>query len=286
MSSNDTELTQQPLVGTPSGEAIDLQTSGRTIRPFLAPVTELVDEVKLRFDTAGVSITAVDPANVAMVETQLSATAIAGYDLDAEAELVVGMNLAGLAADLRTARMGTATDDPVGLTIDESAARMEIERDYDGTTIRQSDQRLTIDADMIREEPDLPELDLPCTATISPRGFEAAVDHIDKRVDHLRMLDYDGHLAFAGAGDDDLDAAYATAAHFEDTAVDGDAGDGSHFSIDYLSDIASGIVAAKADQVRLAFGEELPVTLEYERTTDDGETLYRGRIVQAPRIES
>ena len=52
------------------------------LQAALAPVSTLVDECKLRTNADGVSITAVDPANVAMVDMETDASAFASYQAD------------------------------------------------------------------------------------------------------------------------------------------------------------------------------------------------------------
>jgi proliferating cell nuclear antigen len=280
MSTNDT---QQTLVGTPTGDRISIDTSGRFIRPLLELPTILADEAKVHFGPDGLSLTAVDPANVGMVDLHAPAGAFDSYELQADGELTVRLNLSGLASDLQAARTGTATDDPVSLALDATTTRIEIAREYDGTALRSSEERLNIDPDSIREEPDLPELALPCETTVSPRAFRAAADHVARRSDHADLINDGDTLVMAGAGAEPS-AAYSAATRFEDSTLDGEGEERSKFLMDYLNDMASALVAAKTDAVTVQFGDEMPTQLHFERTDADDRTLYAGTFILAPRV--
>lgn len=51
-----------------------------TLADFLAPVSKLVDECRLHFEGDQLRISAVDPANVAMIDTTLDAHGLESYE--------------------------------------------------------------------------------------------------------------------------------------------------------------------------------------------------------------
>ncbi|PSQ23892.1 DNA polymerase sliding clamp, partial [Halobacteriales archaeon QS_9_67_17] len=56
--------------------------SAETLGDALDSVSVLVDECKIRLEEEGLSIRAVDPANVGMVDLSLSAAAFESYETD------------------------------------------------------------------------------------------------------------------------------------------------------------------------------------------------------------
>lgn len=273
---------QTRLVGDMAGDAVRIDTSGRVFRPLLKPITALVDEAKLQFDSDGLSVTAVDVANVAMIHLDAPSDAFDTYDLDAA--VTVGSPVGDLATAVSDARLGKRTDDPVSLRLSQSSTTVDVTREYDGTTLTQSGEHLNIDPDSIRQEPDVPDLDLSATATLSPAAFNAAVGHVDAVADHAVVTAADGQLVIA-AETEEATGQYGTAAQV-DVPVDGiDEPVRSTFSLDYLTDIARALVDAKVDDVTLRFGDELPLFAEFERTADET-TLYDGQFMVAPRIRS
>lgn len=277
---------QQSLIGSPSGDRARIQTEGRVIRPFTALVNATVDEARLWFTDGGLSITAVDSANVALVDIDLPASAFDEYDLDAE--VVAGWNIDTIRSHLSDARMGKRTSDPVELVVDASHTRVSIEREYADTTVEQTTEQLTIDPDAIREDPDNPELEYDCEVTVDRQAFTDTIDHVGSITDHVKLTVRDEQLvASAARTDNDSEPVEAAEAVF-DTPVSY-LGDDPHseptsvFTGGYIEDFADGLVAGKIDEVTLRWGDELPLKVVFERHSDDG-LVYEGEYMMAPRI--
>jgi len=284
-----TQDTQAQLFGEPSGNNVTIETSGRTIRPLMSIPSALVDEAKVRFEAGGMSVRAVDPANVGMVDVTAHPSAFEEFDLSDE-EFVTGMNLDRFESQLANARMGKATDDPVSLDIDGTRSLVTTEREYTLTTLTQTNEVLNIDPDSIRKEPELPDLVTPCEATVDVQALTDALDSVNRVSDNAIVRESDGELVIAGEGGDDHTGEYGTVANFgeivevrDEESFDG--GEYSRFSLDYFRDMAEGLKSAKVDDVTVVWGDEFPMYLMFERTIDE-EVAYEGRYVLAPRIES
>ena len=76
----------------------------KLLSEVISIISELVSEVKLRFDERGMSILAIDPANVALVSFSLPKTAFSEFKSNNE---ILGMNLDNLKAVLRRAKAGS-----------------------------------------------------------------------------------------------------------------------------------------------------------------------------------
>ena len=72
-------MTVQKLLNgdvTDRGEGVTIETDGNVFRPWLQTITALVKEAKIHADDDGLSVRAVDPANVGFVSTTLYADAL------------------------------------------------------------------------------------------------------------------------------------------------------------------------------------------------------------------
>lgn len=67
-------------------------------------ISEIVTEVKLKFDKEGMSVVAIDPANVALVSFKLPASAFSQFEADND---VLGVSLDSLKSVLRRCRPGS-----------------------------------------------------------------------------------------------------------------------------------------------------------------------------------
>lgn len=282
-----TKDTQARLLDGPSGESVSIETDGRTIRPALELPSQLVDECKARFDEDGIQIRAVDPANVGMVDLQIHTEAFDGYALDASDGLLVGLDLGKVESKLSKARLGRSTNDPISMDFDEGRTLVEIVREYASTEVTYTDEVLNIDPDAVRQELDLPDLDLSATATVDTTAFRDGVLHIKEDSDHLKIQEVNGDLAFTRSSKDDESDGYGGAVRFNDAAeADEDADDpSSKYSLDYLANMAKALKQAKVDEVQVRWGQEFPMKIHAERTIDE-ETAYSVTYMLAPRIES
>lgn len=283
--------TQAQLFGEPSGNNATIETSGRVIRPLMALPSAIVNESKIEFYPDGFSVTAVDPANVAMVDMTAHTWAFDAFDVDEE--FTIGVNYDRLTSQLANARMGKATDDDVAIEADGTRTLVTTEREYDRTTLTQTNEILNIDPDSVRQQPDIPDVRLPVEATVDVDALRDALNSVDRVSEHAVVADQGGELVIAGEGDSDEGhtGEFATVANFGDVievredADEYDGGADSKFSLDYFQDMADGLKKAKVDEVTIAFGNGFPFRLEFERTIDK-ETAYEGMYLLAPRLES
>lgn len=70
-------------------------------------ISELVTEVRMKVNKEGISLTAIDPANVAMVHFKIPSVLFSEYNIDKEEEQL-GLNLNDLKAVLRRSKPGSS----------------------------------------------------------------------------------------------------------------------------------------------------------------------------------
>ena len=240
--------------------------SAETLQETLDSVSVLVDECKIRLEEDGLSIRAVDPANVGMVDLTLSADAFESYGADGG---LIGVDLTRLDDIAGMANSGQLVE----LELDEQTRKLEIRIDGLEYTLA------LIDPDSIRQEPDIPELDLPAEIVLPGEEIDRAVTAAEMVSDHIALgVDGASELFYVDAEGDTDDV------HFELTReelIELAAGDAhSLFSLDYLSDMNKAIASDAA--VTLDLGEEYPVKLHFDIAEGNGHVTY----MLAPRIQS
>ncbi len=252
-----------PYPGTKMFSAI---VRADTLQATLDSVGVLVDECKIHLESEGLEIRAVDPANVGMVDLSLDGDAFESYEADGG---VIGVNLSRL-ADIAGMASG---DQLVHLDLDEETRKLHISIDGLEYTLA------LIDPDSIREEPDLPELDLPANIVIEGRDIDRAVTAADMVSDHIELGVDAGNDVFYVAAEGDTDDVHLELD--EDDLIDLAAGEASSlFSLDYLKDMNRAI--PKDAEVTVELGEEFPVKLHFDIAEGKGSVTY----MLAPRIQS
>ena len=240
--------------------------SADTLTDALDSVSVLVDECKIRLNEEELSIRAVDPANVGMVDLTLEAAAFESYDADGG---VIGVNLARLEDIAGMAGSG----DLIHLKLDEETRKLHIEIDGLSYTLA------LIDPESIRQEPDIPELDLPAEIVVEGAQLDRGVTAADMVSDHIRLRVAEADEAFlieAEGDTDDVDLELTREDLIALTAGPAD----SLFSLDYLKDMNKAIPGDA--EVTVELGEEFPVKLHY----GFGEGLGQVTFMLAPRIQS
>ena len=240
--------------------------SADTLGAALDSVGVLVDECKVRLEADGLTIRAVDPANVGMVDLELSAAAFESYETDGG---VIGVNLDRL-ADI--VGMGDA-DQLVHLELDEETRKLHISLDGLEYTLA------LIDPDSIRQEPDLPELDLSAEVVIEGRDIDRAVTAADMVSDHIALgVDADAEEFYVDAEGDTDDVHLELGREDLIALTPGEAR--SLFSLDYLDDMNKAI--SSDAEVTMELGEEFPVKMHFGYAEGDGHVTF----MLAPRIQS
>lgn len=262
------------------GASVSLTSAGDPLRSFFKYPSVLVDECKLRFDSDGMHVRAVDPANVGMVDVTFPAEGFERFGVTDER--VVGINLKRLRKVLRWARKGRGSDDgdPVLIDVlpDSRRLRVRVVRE-DSRMVRRSEWGL-IDPDSIRQEPEIPDLDLPNRARPGVGALGDAVDAVGSMTDHIRVTRDAETFVVEGKGDTGEERVTLLACAWDARpAVDAEACS-SLFSKDYLTDMVGVLGKAKAGDVTVQWGDEFPTVLRFTEP-DWG---HEGRFMLAPRV--
>ena len=236
------------------------------LKTILSSLRALVDEARIRVTEDGLTVRAVDSANVAMDDLELEAAAFESFEASPG---TLGLNLDRFADPVRLA----SKDDLVQLFLDPESGKLIVV--VDGLRYSMA----CLDSRTLRVEPTLPEFDLPAAVTVDRDVLQRGVKAADLVADHVRLRMEAGADALVIEAEGDTDAVTLE--------LDGDdidilaVGDASTlFSLDYCKKLVRTIPAGTP--VTLDLGEDFPLILSYELADGDGTTTR----MLAPRIET
>ena len=238
--------------------------SAETLSNALTPVSVLLDECKIHLEEDGLRIKAIEPATVAMVDLSVDAEAFESYEADGG---VIGVDLSRLEDIVGMADSGQL----VQLELDEETRKLHVQIDGLEYTLA------LIDPDAMREEPDIPDLDLPARVTLEGRDIDRSVKAAAMVSNHVAFgVDEDEEVFYVDAEGDTDDV------HLEldrDDLIDLQVGNAhSLYSLDYLQSMNKAIPSDA--EVTLALGEEFPTEITYDFAEGNGHVSYS----LAPRI--
>ena len=234
------------------------------LRDSIAALAVIVDEVRFKINSEGISVKAVDPANVAMGIFELGSTAFKEYNAD-ECEIGIDLN---------------KITDLLGIAEKTDLVKMELEEKSQKLLINIGELSYTLsllDPSTIRAEPRVPQIELPVKIVMNGADLRRAVKAAEKISDHL-LMGVSGDIFYMEAkGDTDQ----VRIEMGRDQLIDLKSGDAcSLFSLDYLSDIVK--PTSKINEVTLSLGRDFPVLIDFELANGAGKISY----LLAPRIES
>ena len=234
------------------------------LKDAIESISTLVDEAKFKLTADGISVRAVDPANVAMVSLDLTKDAFDSFEAT-EGEL--GIDLTKLNGIMEMADR----NDSIELDLDETAHKLVIH--MRGLSYTMS----LLDPSSIRKEPKVPALDLPAHIVIRGEDLKRAVRAAEKVSDYMSM-GVRGEVFFMEAEGDTDNVQLEIP---KDQLIDIQPGEAkSLFSLDYLTDIAK--IAGKAEEVTINLGKDYPLKIRFKIAQSQGEVSY----MLAPRVES
>jgi proliferating cell nuclear antigen len=231
----------------------------KVLADAISIISEVVNEVRIKLTEDGLSIVAVDPANVAMVIFKLPKSSFSQYEHGNE---VWGINLSDLKMILRRA---------------SSSSNIVFEQDENQLKISIFDKvkrifNLSL-IDIEGEEKEEPKLSFNCKIEISSDHFVKAVEDCSIVADSCSFISGNDFFILEGAGS--LNSA-RTEFSGDEAKIQGTGK--SKYSLEYLIKF---IKASKiSDKVNISFSDDYPLRLDYP-----GDLMGIGFIL-APRVEN
>ena len=222
-------------------------------------ISELVTEVRIKITSEGIGLTAIDPANVAMIYFKIPAALFSEFQLEKEIE--IGVNLDSLKAVLRRCKPGSS----LILEKFESMLKLgihdRIKRDFSLALIE-------IDA----EDKSLPEWEFNSVVHINSDTFVEVIEDCTVVSDACTFIAEPTKFVVEAHG---LNSARA---EFSSDEVEIHSGNSlARFSLDYLNKFVKG--AKISNRATLSFSDNHPMRLDFHT----GQVVLS--FVLAPRIE-
>jgi proliferating cell nuclear antigen len=225
----------------------------------IAIISDLVSEVKIRFNEEGMSIVAIDPANVAMVNFRIPKHSFSEYESGNEK---LGVNLDNLKAILRRAK----TASTLILENTESTLNIEvIDR------VKRNFSLALIEVDAEDKEP--PQLEFLSQIQMSPSDLVDSIEDCLIVADSCTFIASPDKFVIEASG---LNSARSEFSSDEVKIISGESK--SKYSLEYLQKF---VKAGKiSDRVFVNFSSDTPCKVEFKN-----ESLELS-FVLAPRVEN
>ena len=261
--------------GNKKRKLVSLSLKASLYKTLHKTIESLVDECRLEFNKSGLSISIVDPANVAMYSTTLSKDVFEDYNLvkpfEVGYELIVVEHI-GL---MEAYNMGTVQLDIFeveGIT-DEPAYVCDVKHDIFKDSIKLPSSSYIRSklpsSSYIRSKPKIPELKSECVFDVTTKTMMKIAGHSDE---HIGVIFENGKVVFSS---DKSDPTWTT----EGITVKSKKYGKALYSTVYMVDIFKAL--PKKSDIHFKFSDDYPCELSCE--------IVKGFTVNwliAPRIES
>jgi proliferating cell nuclear antigen len=234
------------------------------LKTVLDAVQTLVDEAKIHCTPEGMSLKAVDPAHVAMVDLSLGKSAFDSFEAD---DMEMGVDLDKLKDILKLASSG----DLIGMEYHEDTHRLVFK-------IGNLTRRMALVDTTNMSDPKVPNLNLPGKVTLAANELHQGIKASEAVSDHIALTADGDSFELLASGDTDQVTLLLTG----DSLISIEAPEKcrSLYSLDYFANMAK--VVKGSDPLTLNLGTDYPVKMEFDIANGAGHITY----LLAPRIES
>jgi proliferating cell nuclear antigen len=223
-------------------------------------ISDLVLEVRMKVGSEGLSITAIDPANVAMIVFKLPPEAFTELEIENEEEL--GVSLESLKAVLRRVKVGSV----LTITREENELKLQIQ-----DKIKREFNLALIDIES--EEKPIPNLDFTSKIEMTSLDFSEAIEDCNVVADSCSFVSEPDNFVIEAKG-----SLNSFRSQFNDEVNIQAEEASSKYSLDYLQKM---VKATKlTDKVSINFSDDYPLKLEFKTP------LIELNFILAPRVEN
>jgi proliferating cell nuclear antigen len=240
------------------------KVKSEVLKGIIDVTSPLVSEVKFNITSKGITLRAVDPAHVAMVDLEVKNNAFEEYKAT---EMELGIDMDKLSSIMRL----SSSNDMILLDYEEESNRLIIKI---GNLVRK--MGLIDTAGM--PDPKMPNLNLPAKVVIKASELSQGVKASEAVSDHLSLTVNKENFELFAEGDTDtvnLKLPKDLLVELNTTSKCK-----SLFSIDYFSNMIKPVRGE--DPITIMIGNDNPIKVEFDIADNKGHVIY----LLAPRIES
>jgi proliferating cell nuclear antigen len=235
-----------------------------TLKGLVYIISTLVDEVKFSITRDGMSLKAVDPAHVAMIELSVGAKAFESYTAD---DTELGLDLDKIKSVLKLAGPG----DTIVMEQDETQGRLVFK-------IGNITRRMNLVDTSSMNDPKVPQLALSAKVSIIVDQLQRGIRAAESISDHISLEADPEGFELSCEGDTDYASLRVDKASLE--KLDAPSKVCSLFPLDYFSNIIKAIPAGTV--VNIELDNDFPVRILFKLAGGEAGVSY----FLAPRIES
>ncbi|MBU0930296.1 MAG: proliferating cell nuclear antigen (pcna) [Nanoarchaeota archaeon] len=221
-------------------------TDSRLLKEPITIISELVTEVKLKFDKDKMQLVAMDPANVAMVIFQLLSSSFSEYKVSDEE---IAVNLDNFKNILRRAK----SSDTLIIESEKNKLKITIK----GETTRTFNLAMI---DITTADQKIPELDFPIKINTNTLLFNEAIEDMDIVSDSVNFVMKDNVFLINTEGS--FSNALVELVPSNETIITSSTNDAkSKYSLEYLKKIIKG--SKLTNEVVIQFDKDYPLKIDY-----------------------
>ena len=223
-------------------------------------ISEMVLEVRIKVNNKVLSITAIDPANVAMILFKLPADAFS--ELEVEKEEILGVSLDNLKAVLRRVKAGSV----LVMEKEENMLKIIIQ-----DKIRKEFSLALIDVE--GDEKPIPNLNFVSKIEMTSVDFSEAIEDCNVVADSCSFISAPDNFVIQGKGNlNSFKSEFSDEVNIQAEEAS------SKYSLEYLQKMIKG--TKLTDKVVLNFGNDYPLKLEFNTPK------VSLSFILAPRVET
>ncbi|MCL2032347.1 MAG: DNA polymerase sliding clamp [Methanomassiliicoccaceae archaeon] len=240
------------------------EIKSETLKGLVNIISTLIDEVKFTITPEGMTLKAVDPAHVAMIELRIGAKAFESYSAN---ETEIGLDLDKVKTVLKLAGPG----DIVAMEQDEDKGRFVFR-------ISNVTRSMNLVETSSMNDPKVPQLTLSANAVMPVDQLQRGIKAAESISDHISLRAGPGIFELSCEGDTDDASLKLTGSDLDSLEAPSEVQ--SLFPLDYFSNILRAIPSGT--KVRVELDKDFPVKLVFELAGGEAKVVY----FLAPRIES
>ena len=234
------------------------------LKELVDVVSVLVDEAKFTASKTKLTVKAVDPAHVAMVDITLKKDAFEEYSAS---ETELGVDLDKIKEVLRLTKPG----DVISIEHDE-------EKNVLMFKVNNITRKMALVDPAGMSDPKVPNLNLPVKIVVSTEQMRQGIRASESISDHLALIASPEGFEVLAEGDTDSVSLKLGKEALEELECKEAAR--SLFPLDYFSNMIKAI--STAPKITMHMGNDYPVKIDFTLASEKGE----GQYLLAPRIES
>lgn len=221
-------------------------TDSRFLKDPINIISELVTEVKFKFDKDKMQMVAMDPANVAMTVFQLLSPSFSEYEVNNEE---ISVNLDNLKNILKRVK----SSDTLIIELEKNKLKITIK----GESTRTFNLALI---DLNNTEQKIPELDFPIKINTNTILFNEVIEDMDVVSDSVNFLLKDNKFVVNTEGN--FSNAHVELMPSNETVINSSVKDAkSKYSLEYLKKIIKG--SKLTNDVTIQFDKDYPLKIDY-----------------------